>query len=72
MNESAAGVSSLDELQHWTWVMGRAQQMMMEFWAAQSARQSHDASLSTDVFEAWEKLVASNQPVAQIAETQQR
>jgi polyhydroxyalkanoate synthase len=24
---------SLEDWQHWTWVMGRAQQMMMEFWA---------------------------------------
>ncbi len=29
--DSAAGAApSLDEMQHWTWVMGRAQQMMME------------------------------------------
>ena len=28
-------VPSLEELQHWTWVMGRAQQMMMEHLAAQ-------------------------------------
>jgi polyhydroxyalkanoate synthase len=28
-------IPSLEELQHWTWVMGRAQQMMMEHLAAQ-------------------------------------
>ena len=28
-------VPSLEELQHWTWVMGRAQQMMMEHLAEQ-------------------------------------
>jgi len=27
---AAAAAPSLDEMQHWTWVMGRAQQMMME------------------------------------------
>ena len=26
---------SLEELQHWTWVMGRAQQLMMEHLAGQ-------------------------------------
>ena len=28
---------TLEDWQHWTYVMGRAQQMMMEFWAQQSA-----------------------------------
>jgi polyhydroxyalkanoate synthase subunit PhaC len=28
-------IPSLEELQHWTWIMGRAQQMMMEHLAAQ-------------------------------------
>src|SRR5687768_7538425 len=28
-------VPSIEELQHWTWVMGRAQQMMMEHLAEQ-------------------------------------
>jgi polyhydroxyalkanoate synthase subunit PhaC len=28
-------VPTLEELQHWTWVMGRAQQMMMEHLAGQ-------------------------------------
>jgi polyhydroxyalkanoate synthase len=26
-------IPTLEDLQHWTWVMGRAQQMLMEFWA---------------------------------------
>ena len=29
---------SLEDWQHWTWVMGRAQQMMMEFWASQAGK----------------------------------
>src|SRR5690348_3719685 len=72
MNDSATGVSSLHDLQHWTWVMGRAQQMMMEFWTTQSARQSNDASPSSDAFDAWTKSLALNEPVTQIAEAQQR
>ena len=28
--ESAAAIPTLAEMQHWTWVMGRAQQLMME------------------------------------------
>ena len=37
-NQQALGgfaIPSLEELQHWTWVMGRAQQLMMEHLAAQ-------------------------------------
>ena len=30
MADDAADTPSLTDLQHWTWVMGRAQQMMME------------------------------------------
>ena len=29
-------VPTLEDWQHWTWVMGRAQQMMMEYWASQA------------------------------------
>src|SRR3954462_15257645 len=31
----AAPAPSLEDMQHWTWVMGRAQQLMMEHLAAQ-------------------------------------
>ncbi len=31
----ASPIPTLEELQHWTWVMGRAQQLMLEFTAAQ-------------------------------------
>jgi polyhydroxyalkanoate synthase len=31
--KSASGIPTLEDWQHWTLVMGRAQQMMMEFWS---------------------------------------
>ena len=31
-------IPSLEDWQHWTWVMGRAQQMMMEYWAGQAGK----------------------------------
>ena len=34
----APQVPTLEDWQHWTYVMGRAQQMMMEYWASQSAK----------------------------------
>ena len=33
--ESATAIPTLEDWQHWTLVMGRAQQMLMEFWADQ-------------------------------------
>src|SRR5215467_8934354 len=32
-NIGGAAIPTLEDWQHWTLVMGRAQQMMMEFWA---------------------------------------
>ena len=31
--DETAGTPNLEDWQHWTWVMGRAQQMLMESWA---------------------------------------
>ncbi len=31
--DTAGAIPSLEDWQHWTWVMGRAQQMLMETWA---------------------------------------
>src|SRR5438270_10581835 len=31
--KSASAIPTLEDWQHWTLIMGRAQQMMMEFWA---------------------------------------
>ncbi|MEO6198496.1 MAG: class I poly(R)-hydroxyalkanoic acid synthase [Sphingomicrobium sp.] len=33
-------IPTLEDWQHWTYVMGRAQQMMMEYWAEQGAKDS--------------------------------
>ena len=33
--KTAGAIPTLEDWQHWTLVMGRAQQMMMEFWAEQ-------------------------------------
>ncbi|MFL6754481.1 MAG: PHA/PHB synthase family protein [Sphingomicrobium sp.] len=35
---SASAIPTLEDWQHWTLVMGRVQQMLMEFWAAQMAK----------------------------------
>ena len=34
-NSAGAAMPTLEDWQHWTLVMGRAQQMLMEFWAEQ-------------------------------------
>ena len=31
--DTASAIPTLEDWQHWTWVMGRAQQMLMETWA---------------------------------------
>ena len=36
--KSASAIPTLEDWQHWTLVMGRAQQMMMEFWSAQVSK----------------------------------
>jgi polyhydroxyalkanoate synthase subunit PhaC len=36
----APPLPTLEDWQHWTWVMGRAQQMLMEFWANQASAQA--------------------------------
>lgn len=43
-------VPSLEELQHWTWVMGRAQQMMMEHLAEQWGQAASQASFDPAKF----------------------
>ncbi len=42
--EHGSTVPSLAEIQHWTFVMGRAQQMMMEYLAAQAGEAAPDGS----------------------------
>jgi polyhydroxyalkanoate synthase len=38
-------IPSLEELQHWTWVMGRAQQMMLESGLSTTAAEQRDLGL---------------------------
>ncbi len=71
MSDSTTAESSLEDLQHWTWVMGRAQQLMMEFWTAQAPREADDAASMSGVFDAWMRS-ALPEPVTQLAEAQQR
>ena len=39
---------SLEDLQHWTWVMGRAQQLMMEHLAGQMGAAAETAATAAD------------------------
>jgi len=51
---AATAMPSLEELQHWTWVMGRAQQMMMEHLAGQwSEAASHAVADPAKFASAW-------------------
>jgi polyhydroxyalkanoate synthase len=46
----ASAMPTLEDWQHWTLVMGRAQQMMMEFWAEQVAKGEAAPSWSPPAF----------------------
>ena len=52
--QSASAIPTLEDWQHWTLVMGRAQQMLMEFWADQMKKgqpmPSFEASWSPNAF----------------------
>jgi polyhydroxyalkanoate synthase len=43
---------TLEEMQHWTWVMGRAQQLMLEH-VARAAGESGDAGFAADMARHW-------------------
>src|SRR5688572_20269294 len=49
----AAPVPTLEELQHWTWVMGRAQQMMMEHLAGQWGEAASQAADPAKFAQGW-------------------
>jgi polyhydroxyalkanoate synthase len=57
-------------------VLGRAQQMMLEFWAtqgtSQSATQDKGASPPSNALDAWAKSLALPEPMAQVVGAQQR
>jgi polyhydroxyalkanoate synthase subunit PhaC len=46
--KSASAIPTLEDWQHWTLVMGRAQQMMMEFWSEQMKAGQPLPSFGTD------------------------
>src|SRR4051794_20212727 len=48
--KSTNPIPSLEDWQHWTLVMGRAQQMLMEFWAGQMKKDQPMPSWSPPVF----------------------
>ncbi|WP_310467575.1 class I poly(R)-hydroxyalkanoic acid synthase [Sphingomonas sp.] len=41
---ASGGIPTLEDWQHWTWVMGRAQQMLMEQWADSAAKDGAPAA----------------------------
>ena len=45
-SQATTGIPTLEDWQHWTWVMGRAQQMLMESWA-ESLKQGDGAATAT-------------------------
>src|SRR5688500_18830368 len=64
-----APVPSLEELQHWTWVMGRAQQMMMEHLAEQWGEAASQAADPAKFATSWPAMSWFADP-AKIAKAQ--
>ncbi|HEY4070397.1 MAG TPA: class I poly(R)-hydroxyalkanoic acid synthase [Sphingomicrobium sp.] len=58
--KSTAAIPTLEDWQHWTLVMGRAQQMMMEFWAEQMKQGHQMPSWSQPAFGFGEQPGASD------------
>src|SRR5690349_8515744 len=58
--KSATAIPMLEDWQHWTLVMGRAQQMLMEFWAEQMKSGQPIPSWSPSAFEFGEDSAASD------------
>ena len=48
--ETPSAIPTLEDWQHWTLVMGRAQQMLMEFWADSLKKDQPFPSWSPPVF----------------------
>src|SRR5439155_9552991 len=48
--KSASAIPTLEDWQHWTLVMGRAQQMLMEFWAESLKKDQPFPNLSPNAF----------------------
>jgi len=58
--KSATAIPTLEDWQHWTLVMGRAQQMLMEFWAEQMKSGQPIPRWSPSAFEFGEDSAASD------------
>jgi polyhydroxyalkanoate synthase len=58
--QSASAIPTLEDWQHWTLVMGRAQQMLMEFWAEQMKSGQPIPNWSPPAFGFGEQGVASD------------
>src|SRR4249919_3828868 len=59
-NTSASAIPTLEDWQHWTLVMGRAQQMMMEYWANSLNKDQPFPPWSPQAFAFPEQTVASS------------
>ncbi|NUR10740.1 MAG: class I poly(R)-hydroxyalkanoic acid synthase, partial [Bradyrhizobium sp.] len=62
--KTANAMPTLEDWQHWTLVMGRAQQMLMEFWAEQVKQGQAMPAWSTPAFGFGEQGPASGDPMA--------
>lgn len=63
-NNNTAAMPTLEDWQHWTLVMGRAQQMMMEFWAEQVKQGKALPSWSPPAFDFSGQQPGSSDPMA--------
>jgi polyhydroxyalkanoate synthase len=75
MTDCAPDVSgglSLEELQHWTWVLGRAQQMLLEFWVTQASANAGAPPLPGSVADTLAKSAGLPEQMAGLVEAQQR
>ena len=62
--KTGAAMPTLEDWQHWTLVMGRAQQMLMEFWADQMKAGQPFPTWSAPAFGFGEQLPSSGDPMA--------
>jgi len=63
-DETNSAIPTLEDWQHWTLVMGRAQQMLMEFWADQMRSGQKMPAWSAPAFGFGEQGTAATDPMA--------
>src|SRR6476660_2991580 len=61
---ASTAMPSLEDWQHWTLVMGRAQQMLMEFWAEGLKKEQPFPTRSPPAFGFAEQSSATSDPMA--------